>query len=641
MKPKAYSYIRFSTPEQRKGDSLRRQTEYSEQYVKQHGLILDDRLKMQDLGVSAYCGANRDKGALGAFLKLVETGDIVPGSVLLVESLDRLSREEITEALAQFLSIIGKGIKVVTLADNREYTKETINANFGELMYSLTIMARAHEESATKSMRSRKTWEEKRKNVRIRNLTKKCPAWLKPSDYEKNFIPIPDREKVICSIFDMKLAGKGATTIVRELNSKPDFWKPKSRDKRKDGEGWRESYVKKILQNRAVIGEFQLYRKVKGKREPIGEAILDYYPKVIDRDVFFRVQEQIKSNIHKGGKTGKVNNLFTHIAKCGYCGGPMAFIDKGPAPKGGKYLVCDRARRGLGCCNVTIRYDEFERLALSHCKGLQPKDILNENDDRKTAITLLKDQRDGKVGELNSTISEIENLAHSMSKTSDERVSTLLEKTMTEKFDMRDSLESEVNNLNQQIETSSQSFEDTQLTLDSLNELITYLSTAETKKLVEVRLKLRNEIKKLISVINVYPAGHNHYTIETAKKALDDISMVISKEENPNGYAQIKENYRRRVESPKDFRFFIINFKSGSARTINPERKIPLAIDFDKEERIVRTWNEGPDERIIYEEFSDDGIKTSHFRSSMASNNKEILQEIFDDEWEKDNRFTQ
>jgi len=38
MQPKAYSYVRFSSPEQATGDSLRRQTELSEQYASQHGL---------------------------------------------------------------------------------------------------------------------------------------------------------------------------------------------------------------------------------------------------------------------------------------------------------------------------------------------------------------------------------------------------------------------------------------------------------------------------------------------------------------------------------------------------------------------------------------------------------------------------
>ena len=38
---KAYSYIRFSSTRQMRGDSLRRQTELSEQYAKEHNLELD------------------------------------------------------------------------------------------------------------------------------------------------------------------------------------------------------------------------------------------------------------------------------------------------------------------------------------------------------------------------------------------------------------------------------------------------------------------------------------------------------------------------------------------------------------------------------------------------------------------------
>jgi len=158
----------------------------------------------------------------------------------------------------------------------------------------------------------------------------------------------------------MKLSGKGATAIIHELNAIQGIWKPSSKNKRKTAEGWRESYVKKILKNRAVIGEFQPHKLLNGKRQPIGEPILDYYPSIVDTDIFYRVQEQLRQNVHKGGQTGKVSNLFSHVVKCGYCGGPLAYIDKGPTPNGGKYLVCDRARRGLGCYNNHIKYDEFE-----------------------------------------------------------------------------------------------------------------------------------------------------------------------------------------------------------------------------------------------------------------------------------------
>ena len=89
--PKVYSYMRFSTSEQMKGDSLRRQIEYAEEYAASHGLVLDDSLKLRDLGRSAYSGEHRsDRAALGQFLKLVEEGKVAKDSILLVESFDRL-----------------------------------------------------------------------------------------------------------------------------------------------------------------------------------------------------------------------------------------------------------------------------------------------------------------------------------------------------------------------------------------------------------------------------------------------------------------------------------------------------------------------------------------------------------------------
>ncbi len=88
----AYSYIRFSTPEQARGDSLRRQMDLSAQYARDNGLQLDETLT--DKGVSGFRGQNIKEGALGSFLKHIQSGRIKPGSVLLDEALDRLSRDE-------------------------------------------------------------------------------------------------------------------------------------------------------------------------------------------------------------------------------------------------------------------------------------------------------------------------------------------------------------------------------------------------------------------------------------------------------------------------------------------------------------------------------------------------------------------
>src|SRR5580698_7964217 len=98
---KVYSYLRFSDPKQAAGSSADRQAAYAEKWAADHGLQLDASLSLRDEGLSAYHQAHVKKGALGTFLRAVEDGQIAPGSVLVVEGLDRLSRAEPIEAQAQ------------------------------------------------------------------------------------------------------------------------------------------------------------------------------------------------------------------------------------------------------------------------------------------------------------------------------------------------------------------------------------------------------------------------------------------------------------------------------------------------------------------------------------------------------------
>ena len=91
MPAKAYSYLRFSTPEQMKGDSQRRQLEAAQSYAREKGLELDEQLTFHDLGVSGFRGANATTGKLKAFRRAIEDELVEAGSYLLVEDFDRLS----------------------------------------------------------------------------------------------------------------------------------------------------------------------------------------------------------------------------------------------------------------------------------------------------------------------------------------------------------------------------------------------------------------------------------------------------------------------------------------------------------------------------------------------------------------------
>src|SRR5215510_12639323 len=86
MPPVALSFVRWSTPQQALGDSLRRQLALSEDFAKRHGLRLDPSLSITQAGVSAF-----RQSPVVALVEAVKAGRIPSSAWVLVESLDRLS----------------------------------------------------------------------------------------------------------------------------------------------------------------------------------------------------------------------------------------------------------------------------------------------------------------------------------------------------------------------------------------------------------------------------------------------------------------------------------------------------------------------------------------------------------------------
>lgn len=157
--PYAISYSRWSTPDQAAGDSLRRQRDPARQWCKKNGVEL--REELVDDGLSAYTGKNRECGQFGSFLRAVQDGKIPRGTYLLVEHLDRMSRQDVETALGQLLLLMSQGIRIVTLADNgRVY--ET-GQDFTNLIIAVVQMAKGHSESEDKSRRIREGMERARR----------------------------------------------------------------------------------------------------------------------------------------------------------------------------------------------------------------------------------------------------------------------------------------------------------------------------------------------------------------------------------------------------------------------------------------------------------------------------------------------
>lgn len=371
----------MSTDIQLKGDSLRRQTERSKTYADDHNLQLVEDFRLEDIGVSAFKGDNVSSGALGKFLDAVKAGRIPKGSYLLVESFDRLSRQKLNASVALFFDITSNGINLVTLSDNQLY--KAGEAEFAQLIMSIVVMARANEESEIKSQRLSAAWSAKRTAIGDKKLTGLCPAWLKLSEDRKSFGVLEDRAQIVRRMFEDSASGQGSFVITRRLNDLgvPAFGRSK---------GWVQSYVTKITQTRAVLGEFQPHTKQAGKRIPYGDPIPGYYPPIVDEELFLRAQfARSKRRIEGGGRKGEaLRNLFTHMAECGYCGAPMHFLNKGSGPRGGTYLKCSEALRGLDCVSTPWRYQDFERSFFLYVKEIDLGEILAASATKSDAIAL-------------------------------------------------------------------------------------------------------------------------------------------------------------------------------------------------------------------------------------------------------------
>ncbi|QOL48037.1 recombinase family protein [Massilia litorea] len=354
MNPTAFSYIRWSSAPQGKGHTEERQTDIAEEYAKAKGLVLDTTRNMRDAGVSGWSGRNISDGALGAFIKAIEAGDIAPGSFLLIEDIDRLSRLPVMDALAVFQRIIGAGITIVTLRDKQEYSLERLKEDWTPLMPILFAMARGHGESERKSDLIGKAWRNKKLAAASEARTPigdNAPMWLSYSP-DKGYTLKEKWTPIIERMFQLYIDGHGLIAISHILNdegvrtSRGGIWGPSSLDR--------------VLNNRSVIGEYQP-RTRKGKvRENAGNPIPRYYPPAIDEETFYRAQRVRESRNRTGtSKQSKNFNLFQGIGQCRLCGSTLHSVSKGAPPKNHTYLRCSSAKKRV-CKAGYIRLDAAE-----------------------------------------------------------------------------------------------------------------------------------------------------------------------------------------------------------------------------------------------------------------------------------------
>ena len=340
----AISYIRYSSLAQGAGDSERRQIEAAERYCKTHNLILTDKFKLHDRGKSGWKGTHRSEtGALGQLEKQLEGGLIPKGTTLIVENLDRLSRQEHTTALKLLLNLLDGGLEIVALSDNeRRYTKESVNANIMELMASVMVLSRGHEESQIKSYRSKANWSQKKKAAaQGQQIKMALHGWLRMENGKYELIK--EKAETIKRIFKLYLSGYGASTIAESLrrNKTPIT----TREQKKTGE-WLFSTVLRIIKCKAVTGCYT----------GVIPEIPDYFPRVISDSDYYTAQSMRKARVTYKGQRSLNPFVFSHLLKCSKCGQSMTRT----VQAGYTYLRCMGYNAGK-CDSSYMEYKNTEK----------------------------------------------------------------------------------------------------------------------------------------------------------------------------------------------------------------------------------------------------------------------------------------
>jgi DNA invertase Pin-like site-specific DNA recombinase len=481
----AYSYVRFSTPEQLKGDSLRRQTEAAEAWCKKNGVQLDTSLTFRDLGVSGLRGKHRldDTKALAQFLKAVQRGRVSPGSFLIIENLDRLSREEISTALRLWLQILEAGINIVQLHPEIVFRHDRLEMT--EIVLAIVEMSRGHSESAMKSVRATETWRNKRKRAATKGevMTGRLPAWIEKKDGKLQLLP--DRAAVVKRIFRMAADGYGVTVIIHRLIA--DGVPPWGRAR-----AWVRSYVATMLKDERALGRLQPCHKRKKEEQPA--CLLGYYPAVVTEDEWHAARAGLESRKRTGGPVGTYINIFSGLlfdARDGdklYVGRFRTTND----PGGGRLLMSKAAAEGRARM-LSFPLWTFEQAVLFELAEIDPSEILDRAAGPDEVLVL-----SGQIVEKESKIAALE------AALDDGEVAAIARKLRQ--------LEQELADLLERLKVAQQK------KANPLSEawgeargLIAAMGAAEDRE--EFRIRLRSVLRRMMHSIWLYvvPRGRNRF----------------------------------------------------------------------------------------------------------------------------------
>jgi len=531
-KKKAFLYSRVSSKQQTSGQGIDRQDErgleYYNRVIAPTGLPLDNTVRCDKR--SAFKGSHLAKdGALRKILDEIAACSIVPGSILICENLDRISRQGPKLARQTLAAVTDFDVEIHVLNINQVLRRNWEN-NFGQSVVVDNELQRAWNESLSKSDRISRAKDAAKDKAAAGGwvLSRNVPSWLEVVGRETvgnkiikpGTIQVIDEEaKVVQDAFNLASLGLGVKHIADKLNGRLN--------------GKSLSWLTRTLADRSVLGEFT----PKGK-----ETIYGYYPAIIDQSLFDAAREQAARK-RKDGFVCSGNRQKVDTAEYLFSG---LLFDTTTEPV--RTMYAEFAIRGHyvvsayrpGRKQNRLRYDRVEKAVLQFLTKEDWRAVAGENESDEVKATRAA---------LELTLRDLDKISRLIDSTNTSiDGGTLSQAGLAEAFERLAKDKERKKHLTEKKDTLQSNLEAARSRCSALYDSKTLFELIKKPESTDIRLRLRSELQKRIARINLtfFEGGSAWVTIEYLNSVKHAAAILESDGSAKYLYPGVLDALRRR-----------------------------------------------------------------------------------------------
>jgi hypothetical protein len=238
--------------------------------------------------------------------------------------------------------------------------------------------------------------------------------------------------------------------------------------------------------------------------------------------------------IDSGRKGVRFSNLFTGIAKCGQCGAPMHYVNKGAGRKGGSYLVCSNSRRAASNCNAPAwRYQSAEKFILVGLREVDYRELFPQvHRSVREKLDGLTRARVVKEADLETAKQQTDNILGLLAERPDSPAfKRKLEELETTQADLQGELQALAQEMDAEEDRLRNVEVDQRQTQDALEALAKGMK-GDASKVFDLRSRLHQLLKRTLSGITFAPSseGDMHGEIKITFAGTDAYQRVLKVE---------------------------------------------------------------------------------------------------------------